>query len=377
MNNFFLILVFLTLLYGNQSTTNTTSRIVVKDNPNPNLKSKDKDISIDYIQSSNTNEENNNELDYIKSISHRSLVESIIRKNSFSSNKRLLMFAGLEGVGHHAISNMFDVCINVTNNISIINNNYNIVINGKCLPVPELTTTLMFANTTNRSGLFFATDASKAGIYVKTIKNIMTSLNNQKENNNLSSLYIIGNDHPTTSGMLSYPNFGDPHKPLNHPDISVIARLAELVGLDFRIIVLQRSADEILMSTKNRRFGGPKEGRILSDNAAALYSQLKLLDPKFFHCVNYHDLSSFNGNKRKDFIEFTHPFIETILPKMLETIHSKPEIRTSHDFIQKMNNRSNLHQDSIMEMRQYLTNNYDVHNVAVRLQLISNICPNQ
>jgi hypothetical protein len=148
------IYIFLSLINGNQIITNTTTRIIVKQNPNRIIKSED--ITIDYTN----NYDNNDNL-------HDILVESMIRKKSFSSNKRLLMFAGLEGVGHHAMSTMFNVCINITNNITNINDN--IVVNGKCLPVPELTTALMCANTTKRSGLFFANDASKAGLYLKTI----------------------------------------------------------------------------------------------------------------------------------------------------------------------------------------------------------------
>ena len=342
--------MFLSLIQGNQITTNATSKI-----------------------ETNTN---NNESGY-KHKNAGSLVESIIKKNSFSSTKRLLMFAGLEGVGHHAVTNMFDVCINITNNINN-NSNNNIVINGKCIPVPELTSALMFKNASKISGLFFSSDALRAGLHLRNIKNLMTSIYKKKEDNTSSSLYIIGNDHPTTSGMLSYPNYGDPHKALNHPDVSVIARLAELVGLDFRIIVLQRSADEILTSTtKNRRFGGPKEGRILSDNAASLYAQLKLLDSKFFHCLNYHDLNSLSDNKSRDFIEFTHPFIKSLLPKMLETVHTKSQVRNSSDFIDKINNRNISDLGSMTEIKQYLIRNYDLHSIAVRLDLINSICPNQ
>ena len=306
------------------------------------------------------------------SSSNGALVESRIQKKSFSNRNRLLIVAGLEGTGHHALTTMFDVCINAT---TINSSSSSSSMKGRCLPLPELTNALMFNNKTARHGLFFSNDASKAGSYLRAIKQIMMKLNTDKQNT--STLYILGCDHPTTSGMLSYPNFGNPQKSLNHPDVAVLARLAELAHIDFRIIVLQRSADNILLSTQSRRFGGPKEGRTLSDNAASLYSQLKLLDSKFFHCIQYHELSILNDEKKKELIEFTHPIIQSILPKMLKTIQSKNDITTGQDFIKIINNRSsnnNNNQNYYNNIRKYITNNYDVHGIATRLQLIDNLC---
>lgn len=344
-----------------------TSRISVIPNSIPTEKPND-NITINYINELNSNN-NNNTIDYTNpNLRGSAFVESKIRKTSFSNKNRLIIIAGLEGTGHHALTTMFDICINIT---TPINSSYI----GRCLPVPELSNTLMFNNITTRNGLFFSNDAKKAGVYLRKVKEIMASLNIKKEHDNLPTLYILGCDHPTTSGMLSYPNFGDPQKSLNHPDVAVLARLAELVKIDFRIIVLQRSADNILMSTKNRRFGGPKEGRTLSDNAAALYSQLKLLDPKFFHCIQYQELSVLSENKKNELIDFTHPLLQSILPQMLETVRYKSEITTSHNFIKTMNNRShNNNQNYFNEMRTYIKTNYDVHSIAARLQLIDNLC---
>ena len=354
--NVALLVTVLVLLISWTSKAVPTSRITVIPNP--------------VTKSSDGNDDNSN-ISYTNPNLRGSLVESMIRKTSFSNTNRLLIVAGLEGTGHHAFTTMFDVCINVT--ISNVTST-----KGRCRPVPELTSTLMFNNATRRVGLFFANDAANAGIYLKTIKKMMASLNKPTDNdNNIPTLYIIGIDHPTTSGMLSYPNFGDPQKTLNHPDIAVLARIAELVNLDFRVVVLQRSADSILMSTQNRRFGGPREGRILSDSAAALYSQLKLLDPRFFYCIQYHDLSTLSDDKKRELIDFTHPIvIQSLLPQMLKLVHSKPQITTSHDFINNMKNRSQNknNQDYYSEMKKYITGNYDLHGVAARLQLIDNLC---
>ncbi len=38
----------------------------------------------------------------------------------------------------------------------------------------------------------------------------------------------------TGSGMLSYPNYNGRQKSLDHPDIAILAALAEAVGIDLR-----------------------------------------------------------------------------------------------------------------------------------------------
>lgn len=83
-------------------------------------------------------------------------------------------------------------------------------------------------------------------------------------------------------------NHGGPDKALHTPDVRVLASLAEEAGLDFRVIVLVRSADEILRSTVyHRHFGTEaREATILAASAALLAGQLQLMDPHFFVCVN-------------------------------------------------------------------------------------------
>jgi hypothetical protein len=76
--------------------------------------------------------------------------------------------------------------------------------------------------------------------------------------------------------MLSYPNLNTEDKALNHPDVFALAVMAEKVGIDFRVLVLQRDAASILWSTEKRHFGDVQEPKILIDNAAALYSQVSL-----------------------------------------------------------------------------------------------------
>lgn len=92
---------------------------------------------------------------------------------------------------------------------------------------------------------------------------------------------------------MSYPNFGGWDKPIHNPDVRLLAKIAEEARLDFRVIVLMRTADEILRSTVfHRRFGPEqRQATILALSGSALAAQLRLLDPRFFVCVNSSGLS--------------------------------------------------------------------------------------
>ena len=87
--------------------------------------------------------------------------------------------------------------------------------------------------------------------------------------------------------MMSYPNFGGNDKSIHHPDVRFIAKIAEQAGVDLRILVLQRHAKQILVSTTiHRHFGKLNhQAHVLADNAMVLHGQLSALDGSFFECV--------------------------------------------------------------------------------------------
>ena len=68
-------------------------------------------------------------------------------------------------------------------------------------------------------------------------------------------MYDIGLSFVHGSGMFSYPNFNAQNKTLNHPDIILLAMIAELSHIDLRVIILQRKALSILSSTNHRLIG--------------------------------------------------------------------------------------------------------------------------
>jgi len=88
------------------------------------------------------------------------------------------------------------------------------------------------------------------------------------------------------SGEMSYPIFR--RVPLAYPDVSLLARLAEQSGVDFRVIVLARAAGAMLNSTTRRSFGTyRRNAALLAEAAAVLSEQMKQIDPAFYSCLSY------------------------------------------------------------------------------------------
>merc|ERR1712196_762393 len=99
--------------------------------------------------------------------------------------------------------------------------------------------------------------------------------------------------------MMSYPNYGGPFKMFQNPDVRILAELCELEGLDFRVLVSSRSAEDLLYSTaEHRGFMGGQwtlEGVVLEHSARVLAAQLRALDRGFVLCGDYSRLPSFPG----------------------------------------------------------------------------------
>ena len=85
---------------------------------------------------------------------------------------------------------------------------------------------------------------------------------------------------------------------MKHPDLRALARVAEEAGIDLRVLVLSRDAFDIALSTKVHRSldrtdskaDSVYQAQVLSQNAAALAAQLKLIDPAFTMCLPYTSL---------------------------------------------------------------------------------------
>lgn len=231
-------------------------------------------------------------------------------KNVYSNNSRLLLVAGLEGTGHHAISDMMSVCMKASPSKS-------------CSEDVDLSVMMMHSlapekHQIGQFGLFFGEDANRAGQHIQTIESRMKELAKAS----MSHLYFLGLGKTAKTGMFSYPAFAGPFKAINHPDAFALAVMAEKSNLDFRILVLQRNHLEILASTHKRHFGGNVEARLLIHNAEALLAQLRLLDKRFYRCVDYKTLNKIDDVEKKRLQNFLHPVVlRNSLTGMLKQLH--------------------------------------------------------
>lgn len=89
--------------------------------------------------------------------------------------------------------------------------------------------------------------------------------------------------------MMSYPNYGGPNKAIRHPDVHLLARLAEEAGVDLRVVVIIRDPTSVMVSTTiNRQFNKfHVQLRMLADNQAVLLQQLREIDRRFWACHDF------------------------------------------------------------------------------------------
>ena len=233
---------------------------------------------------------------------------SPVEKSVFSGCNRLVLVAGLEGTGHHGVSSMFKVCND----------------KGACVPEKDITRLIMHFDHEHKIvyGLFGAADVGKSGEQLRQLLEYMRAAKDRPANN----LMFLGLCFVRYSAMLSYPNYNGKNKALDHPDLHVLAAMSEAAGLDFRVLVLQRDADEVLRSTQKRGIGGSLEPKVLIANAEALQAELALVDPRFFRCVQYRSLGVLSAEGRRQLADFLHPTLlqPQLMDEMLREIKYTP-----------------------------------------------------
>lgn len=241
-----------------------------------------------------------------------------LKKTIFNDHVRLLIVAGLEGTGHHAISAMLSICTKK--------------VPAKCEVENSVSTKVMswYPKEKALHGLFGAADAAKALRQAVSVRKSLELVANKTGNH----LYFLGLGNSRRGGMFSYPNFNGKFKSLDHPDVYQLALLAEQAGVDYRVLVLQRNGLDILKSVDRRDFGKEnEEPKILIDNAAVLHAQLALLDPQFFLCLQYERLNDLKkasaAKEREKIVRFLHPknLGNGIFEEMLQQVRpsSKPD----------------------------------------------------
>lgn len=233
----------------------------------------------------------------------------IVQKQAKNNRIRLLFVAGLEGTGHHGIYAAMGPCFET----------------GICRNATLVTKALFYRNESSNSshGLFGMADIDNA---LHQLRHVLKAMNDVKKYN-ASSLFVIGLDTLDGAGMLSYPNYNDDrYKVFEHPDLVTLCAAAEHVGVDMRILVLQRSAEDVLASTINRGFGHGIQPRVAIENAAQLHSQLVQLDPGFVMCLSYEKMDEILDKRSPQLRHFLHPSIDfTLFARMWS--HIRPVVR--------------------------------------------------
>eukprot|EP00750_Incisomonas_marina_P023655 INCI5049.6.p1 GENE.INCI5049.6~~INCI5049.6.p1 ORF type:complete len:289 (-),score=57.53 INCI5049.6:69-935(-) len=220
-----------------------------------------------------------------------------VEKSTFSDSSRAIFVAGLEGTGHHLFRTLADRCDGVNEGKKKKKNKKKSngeetgalssdLFHERCI-VDKDAMCLLYNNTPksehphdtlfNAQGSLSAYQDQRAK-YTQSLRNLMRKAQ-------ISFLNVDLRKTPPkncVSGMMSYPNFGGPLKVLQHPNIRLLAELAEKAGVDLRIIVMLRDPLALLASTVlKRHFVESAEigMEVLLRNFEILVQQLVMLDP--------------------------------------------------------------------------------------------------
>lgn len=274
-------------------------------------------------------------VDYSLSEDERRILNSVVEnlgtltlpKKTYDARKRMLFVAGLEGSGHHLISDMFMECkflCSFADQIPRLLFDFVNCTRGVVYPwekgfKPEaqkkngLYRTASYAEHCERefqppvsyNGLFGVDGYVTHGDNVINIyKRMRDQATRTDSDSNLILLNPPEDDHV---GQLSYPNFGGPLRNLHNPDLHVLAAIAEAARIDLRILVLQRPASEMYRSIVRRFNAKPSDLIDMATAASVLLTQLHQVDSSFYTCMSYQDFQDLRGGKGQKLADFLHP----------------------------------------------------------------------
>jgi len=210
----------------------------------------------------------------------------LVRKTSFSERHRVLFVAGLEGTGHH----MWPYVLKAS------------CPEGLCAADAEVSLALFSAgkvpngHSWELESSVFAVDVGDAARRRAGVATVVAGLRAAalEPRHSLLALNAVGGGggqcvNASCSGMMSYPNFQGPGRPLHYPDVYRLARWAEEAGADLRVVVMTRNAlDTLASTTVHRSFASWEQQSVILTNAvAALKQQLDLVDPRFYACAPF------------------------------------------------------------------------------------------
>lgn len=239
-------------------------------------------------------------------IAFNSLIELIEKKKARkvvkSSKKskdrpRIVFFAGLEGTGHHLFTSV----------LTQMTKKY-----PKLKPHCEIQATLYHGNTHRSLGELILSKQ-----YVATRNHLFDILKQVGNDDKALGMTYIVNTMDRVAGChemcgeQSYPNYGGYYKSYQTPDLVLLAQAAEKANVQLEVVLLTRSADDVMISTTvHRSFGAKRELRNLEIGAIALRSQVELIDEKFIAtCVNFrHDMQYIKNLEKSLNFDFKESF---------------------------------------------------------------------
>jgi len=242
----------------------------------------------------------------------------LVMKRKESNVTRIVFVAGLEGTGHHALRSFFDVCEKpgtVVKETTPMRPVYKYPCEGEYRMSQDF---MLFDHKHHRMGGLWGTSnahAGASGLFQGLVTGVHMRMTNLAKltTPHLSILGLsFGNGKENEpSGMHSYPNYDGKDKPLDIPDLAMLAAMAESAGLDLRVIILQRKDLSNMLKSYARRFDLPvhKEALVMLNAMSSMYAQLRLIDKRFFLCVDYEELLVMKGKDADGLVDFIHPAV--------------------------------------------------------------------
>jgi hypothetical protein len=294
-----------------------------------------------------------------------------LKKGIDHAKDRMVVVAGLDGAGHELLTALFKACVSATKDSK----------DFACQFDANMQKIFFEKNKkdgkTEMAGLFLAHNKvskfrTAAGMKMAELASGQRD-DGQEESFKGSILHVVGLSLEPGAGTMTYP-MGEKDRAAFHPDMWMLAQLAEENGMDLRILVLLRDAQDTMdASLAESTFAyenmpkPPEEPRNLVNNADVLYSQLDKIDKKFYTCVDYEKLAAQDPVAIQDLLEYVHP---ALMDDSLE----KPMLAAMAAEVPKSRKMASDNKREPKDANERVTDAYFDVQLTLRQTLIKRLC---
>lgn len=250
-------------------------------------------------------------------------VAPVLEKRAHSRNVRFVFFAGLEGTGHHRWSAVRKRMLHETPELV----NFTLTTAGTTFEGASWNWTAQTGfhlYHTNRDN-----DSQPRPTLLQDIAEAQSSLLALAARAPAQALYWLNAWHET----MSYPGYKGPLRPYQHPDLLLLARIAESVGADLRIVLMLRDPAELWISAARRFFPEAVDRRlnvrVYSSMMDDLMTMMSMLDPRFIVCEDVDSPSHGSADGVASITTFLHPQMHPNASRILASLHEPPHIEIS------------------------------------------------